>query len=130
MYQLNQCRFWHVGQLLGVSFEQPLVSLGFCKCRVPTSLRPIFEADADKDALYSEEVVCSALRAYTEREGLSLGDGALKLDKLLVGHLFNKKEPQQEGDSHPFDDVMRRLLSKLAMFHTISRSTPGVHPVA
>ncbi|BDA49270.1 Eukaryotic translation initiation factor 2D [Coccomyxa sp. Obi] len=92
--------------------------------RVPTSLRPIFEADADKDALYSEEVVCSALRAYAEREGLSLVDGALKLDKLLVGHLFNKKEPQQEGDSHPFDDTMRRLLSKLAMFHTISRSTP------
>ncbi|CAL8464144.1 g3679 [Coccomyxa elongata] len=92
--------------------------------RVPTSLRPIFEADADKDALYSEEVVCSALRAYAEREGLSLGDWALKLDKLLVGHLFNKKEPQQEGDSHPFDDIMRRLLSKLAMFHTISRSTP------
>ena len=49
------------------------------------------------------------------------------LPRLLVGHLFNKKEPQQEGDSHSFDDTMRRLLSKLAMFHTISRSTPEVH---
>lgn len=43
-----------------------------------------------------------------------------------MGHLFNKKEPQQEGDTHPFDDTLRRLLSKLAMFHTISRSTHEV----
>jgi hypothetical protein len=48
--------------------------------------------------------------------------------RLLVGALFNKKEPQQEGDQHPFDDTLRRLLSKLQLFHTITRSTPEVRP--
>lgn len=43
-----------------------------------------------------------------------------------MGHLFNKKEPQQEGDSIPFDDTLRRLLGKLALFHTVARSTPEV----
>lgn len=46
--------------------------------------------------------------------------------RLLVGHLFNKKEPQQEGDEHAMEDTFKRLLSKLQMFHTISRSTPEV----
>ncbi len=60
-----------------------------CDCRVPTSLRPIFGADADKDALYSEEVVCSALKAYAEREGLNLGDGTVKLDKCAPSYALN-----------------------------------------
>ena len=49
--------------------------------------------------------------------------------RLLVGHLFKKKEPQQEGDPHPFEDTLRRLLDKLALFHTIARASQEVpHP--
>lgn len=51
-------------------------------CRAPTSLRPIFGAEADKDALYSEEQVRTALLAYARAEGLAAGGGGvLKLDK-------------------------------------------------
>ncbi|CAK0786333.1 hypothetical protein CVIRNUC_009546 [Coccomyxa viridis] len=30
----------------------------------------------------------------------------------------------KDGDVHPFDDTLRRLLSKLQVYHTISRPTP------
>ena len=46
--------------------------------------------------------------------------------RLLIGGLFNKKEDMKEGDVHPFDDTLRRLLSKLQVYHTISRPTPTV----
>ena len=46
--------------------------------------------------------------------------------RLLIGGLFNKKEDMKEGDLHPFDDTLRRLLSKLQVYHTISRPTPTV----
>ena len=43
-----------------------------------------------------------------------------------MGGLFNKKEEQKEGDAHPLDDTLRRLLSKLQVYHSISRPTPTV----
>lgn len=46
--------------------------------------------------------------------------------RLLIGGLFNKKEEVKEGDVHPFDDTLRRLLSKLQIYHTISRPTQTV----
>ena len=52
------------------------------------------------------------------------GSCYLAARRLLVGHLFNKKEPQQEGETHPFEDTLRRLLGKLALFHTMARSSP------
>lgn len=50
---------------------------------MPTSLRPIFDTDADKDTLYSEERVCTLLKGYMEREGLVAGKGAITLDKCV-----------------------------------------------
>ena len=46
--------------------------------------------------------------------------------RLLIGGLFNKKEEQKEGDVHPLGDTLKRLLSKLQVYHTISRPTPTV----
>ena len=46
--------------------------------------------------------------------------------RLLVGGLFNKKEEQKDGDAHPLDDTLKRLLSKLQVYHTVSRLTPTV----
>ena len=46
--------------------------------------------------------------------------------RLLIGGLFNKKEEQKDGDTHPLDDTLKRLLSKLQVYHTISRPTPTV----
>lgn len=48
------------------------------------------------------------------------------LCRLLIGGLFNKKEEQKDGDAHPLDDTLKRLLSKLQVYHTISRPTPTV----
>ena len=50
---------------------------------MPSSLRPVFEDPADKDALYSEEQVRSALLGYCRREDLLVPGkvGTLKLDK-------------------------------------------------
>ena len=46
--------------------------------------------------------------------------------RLLIGGLFNKKEDIKEGDEHPYDDTLRRLLSKLQIYHTISSPTQTV----
>ena len=55
-----------------------------------------------------------------------MGADELTLDRLLVGSLFNKKEPQVEGDAHPWDDAFMRLLSKLQLFHRVVRSSDQV----
>ena len=48
--------------------------------------------------------------------------------RLLAGSLFNKKEPQQEGDEHPLEDTARRLLLKLQLFHTVARTGEQARP--
>ncbi len=48
--------------------------------------------------------------------------------RLLAGALFNKKEPQSEGDVHPFEDAAARLLGKLQMFHIVRRPTEQARP--
>ena len=68
-------------------------TVGVCCCRVPTSLRPIFDSDADKDTLYSEERVCALLKAYAEREGLGARQGAIKLDKYAPPSQQDKRCP-------------------------------------
>ena len=45
----------------------------------------------------------------------------MRCRRLLAGALFNKKEPQAEGDAHPFEDAAHRLLGKLQMYHTVQR---------
>ena len=46
-----------------------------------------------------------------------------------MGALFNKKEPQQEGDAHPLEDTARRLLAKLQLFHTVARAGEQARPL-
>ena len=46
--------------------------------------------------------------------------------RVLIGGLFNKKEEQNEGDAHPLDATLRRMLSKLQVYHTVSRLTATV----
>ena len=53
-------------------------------------------------------------------------DGQVALDQLLVGALFNKKEPQAPGDEHPRTDVLHRLLGKLLLFTHVVRPTETV----
>ena len=53
-------------------------------------------------------------------------EGQLVLDQLLVGSLFNKKEPQAVGDAHPRADVLQRLLGKLLLFTHVVRPTETV----
>eukprot|EP00884_Botryococcus_braunii_P009147 jgi/Botrbrau1/18233/Bobra.53_1s0087.1 len=90
--------------------------------RVPSSLRPIFGDGAGKEDLFTEDQCSEALLGYGRREQLAVEEGGLiKLDKLLIGGLFNKKEPQVEGDLNSFDDTLRRLLGKLHLHHRIQR---------
>lgn len=63
------------------------------------------------------------LAAYTEANSLQLDGNSIKLDKLMVSNLFNKKEPQMEGDACHVEEVVKRLLGKLQMFHKITRVT-------
>ncbi len=49
--------------------------------------------------------------------------------RVLIGGLFNKKEEQKEGDTHPLDDTLKRMLSKLQVYHTVSRPTATVRPL-
>lgn len=96
-------------------------------CRVPSTLRPLLNnAGAPKDELYSEDQMRGVLSAYAAANALELGDSSIKLDKLMVSNLFNKKEPQLEGDSCPVEDVVRRLLGKLQLFHQVTRVTEQV----
>jgi len=57
-------------------------------------------------------------------------EGQLILDQLLVGALFNKKEPQAIGDAHPRADVLQRLLGKLLLFTHVVRPTENVRVVS
>lgn len=93
-------------------------------CRVPSTLRPLLgNTGAPKDELYSEEQIRSVLAAYVSANGLDLGGGSIKLDKLMISNLFNKKEPQLEGDPCPVEEVVKRLLGKLQLFHKVTRVT-------
>lgn len=97
-------------------------------CRVPSTLRPLLSnASALKDELYSEEQMRGVLSAYAAANALELGDSSIKLDKLMISNLFNKKEPQMEGDSCPLEEVVKRLLGKLQLFHKVTRVTEQVH---
>ena len=94
---------------------------------MPSTLRPLLSnASALKDELYSEEQMRRVLSAYAAANALELGDSSIKLDKLMISNLFNKKEPQMEGDSCPVEEVIRRLLSKLQLFHKVTRVTEQV----
>ena len=91
-------------------------------CRVPSTLRPLLSnASAPKDELYSEEQMRGVLSVYAAANALEMGDGSIKLDKLMISNLFNKKEPQLEGDLCAVEDVVRRLLGKLQLFHKVTR---------
>ena len=98
--------------------------------RVPTSLRPIFAAaPAAKDELYGEAQVRAALQQYAAANALASGDAAaVKLDRLLHGSLFNKKEVFQEGDAEAVEDLVKRLLGKLQLFHRVVRTSEQVQP--
>ena len=53
-------------------------------------------------------------------------EASMKLNRLLVGALFNKKEPQAVGDGHPRADALQRLLSKLQLWTRVERPTDTV----
>ena len=93
--------------------------------RVPTSLRPLLgSTTAPKDELYTEEEIFDALQLYAEWNKLHHEDIAnLKLDRLMVANLFNKKEAVIEGNPHPLRDLQSRLLGKLQQYHRASRIT-------
>lgn len=42
---------------------------------------------------------------------------------LQVGHLYNKKEPEAEGDAVDAERLLQRLLAKLLRFNCITRHT-------
>ncbi|KAL4852879.1 Eukaryotic translation initiation factor 2D [Chlorella vulgaris] len=98
------------------------VQIEYCY-KAPSSLRPVFgEAGLkEKERLYNEEEVCTALAAYAAAQGLAAPDGrSVRVDHLLQGALFNKKEGQ-EGAAVPVADLRRRLLGKLQLHHRILR---------
>ncbi|KAL4422679.1 hypothetical protein ABPG75_008876 [Micractinium tetrahymenae] len=101
------------------------VSITYC-FRAPSSLRPVFgEAGLrDKERLYSEEEVEAALEAYAAAQGL-VGPqgpaGSIKLDRLLHGSLFNKKEPEGEGSVVPLAALLKRLMDRLQLHHRLVR---------
>jgi hypothetical protein len=80
---------------------------------VPSSLRPIWgpPAESDRDKLYSEEQVHQALLGYAQREGLSAGDGTLKLDRCAP--------PFPPGDVCSMDGLPRQIRASSAgnIFH-------------
>jgi hypothetical protein len=57
--------------------------------------------------------------------GLAEGSG-IKLDRLLHGSLYNKKEEQQEGTVVPQDQLVQRLLAKLQLHHRLLRPSEQV----
>jgi len=63
---------------------------------------------------------------YAAASSLQIDSSSVKLDKLMVSNLFNKKEPQMEGDTCPLEEVVKRLLGKLQLFHKITRVTEQV----
>lgn len=91
---------------------------------MPSTLRQLLgNTSAPKDELYSEEQIRCVLAAYVTTNGLELGGDSIKLDKLMISNLFNKKEPQLEGHPCPLEDVVKRLLGKLQLFHKVTRVT-------
>lgn len=101
------------------------VSISYC-FRAPSSLRPVFgEAGLrDKERLYEEAEVEAALGAYAAAQGL-VGPGGpaggIKLDRLLHGSLYNKKEAEGEGSVVPQAALLKRLLAKLQLHHRLVR---------
>ena len=145
--------------------------------RAPGSLRPIFGEAAvqDRDRLYEEREVESALAQYAAREGaagpvglcratpvvgavweirpapqgrrprpracplqhskrlpplslvpsagLEVPGGGIRLDHLLHGSLYNKKEEAAQGAVAPAPELLRRLLGKLQLHHHLTRTT-------
>lgn len=103
--------------------------------RVPSSLRPIFVAGpqhSNKEIMLTEHEVAAGLLAYAERQGLAPVGTAdagtptpapIKLDQLLVGLLYNKGDRTGLGNEAPYSDLLQRLLSKLTVFHKVSRTT-------
>lgn len=47
--------------------------------------------------------------------------GGIKLDRLLHGSLYNKKEPEGEGSVVPQAELLKRLLAKLQLHHRLVR---------
>lgn len=96
---------------------------------MPSTLRPILgSTSAPKDELYSEQQVQAALLSYAAASDLQQGSDSLKLDRLMVSNLFNKKEPQNEGDVSSLEDLMKRLLGEasVAIHHVLKRSIPAL----
>ena len=95
------------------------------RCRFPSSLRPVLgNANISKEELFSEAQVHEALQRYIEASQLTLEDpSTVRLDRLMVGNLFNKKDPVVEGNPHPLKDLQSRLTSKLQQYHQASRVT-------
>jgi len=96
-------------------------------CRFPSSLRAILGVTPpSKDTLFSEEEVLAALQQYAESFQLCQAAGLVKLNRLLVANLFNKKEFVIEGNPHPLTDLQKRLLGKLQQFHKAVRISEQV----
>lgn len=111
----------------GAASTSSLGTVDIAACyRVPSSLRPIFGSNLQPpDHLYSAEDVAAALKEYAHQNGLSgASEAGIKLDRFLVAYVFNKKDPQQEGDAHAYDDLLQRLLHKLTLYNKVTRSTP------
>ncbi len=93
----------------------------------PTSLRPLFTTTTetcivDKERLFSEAQVASALTSYASTHNLIVNDGtSIKLDNLLATSLWGKKEGPEEGSDLAQGVLLKRLLSKLQEWHRILR---------
>ena len=65
----------------------------------------------------------AALLSYAAANDLQQSNDSLKLDRLMISNLFNKKEPQMEGDACSVIDIMKRLLGMHCTF-TLELSVP------
>jgi len=94
--------------------------------RSPSSLRPVF-GDLLKDAkerLLTEAECGSALRAYAQQAGLLEGESC-KLDELLAGHLYGKKEVETVGSVVELPRLLPRLTAKLNAFTRLRITRAG-----
>ena len=64
-----------------------------------------------------------------EQGTLKDSGNAVALDRLLIGALFNKKEPEVEGDELSLDHTLQRLLKKLQQWSRILCAAPQARPV-
>ena len=69
---------------------------------------------------------CDNAAAMRGQGTLRGSGGAVALDRLLIGALFNKKEPEVEGDELSFEHTLARLLKKLQQWSRIVCSSPQV----